>query len=62
MNKDAIAEYYRILDTFDLINIGMKFCTNNENTWKYDSIMNVMSCLLDDMRQFGVNHIGNPDE
>lgn len=62
MDRDAIVEYNRIIDTFDLINIGMKFCVSSENSLKYDSIMNVMSLLLNDMRKFGVNYIGFIEE
>lgn len=58
MNNDAVIEYNRILDTFELVNIGMKFYANNGASLEYDTIKNVMSYLLNDMRRFAVNHVG----
>ena len=62
MDKDTITEYYRMVDTLNLVKMSMNYCADKNNALKYDSINTVITDLLDNMRRFGINHIGCLEE
>lgn len=62
MNKEAIEEYHNIMDEMELIVLAQKSARKDDFNPSLDTIMKRCGLLLNDMRQFCINYVGDLEE
>lgn len=59
MNKDAIIEYYKIMNTIEILIKAMKWVQYRQNNYDFDTIIAIFEIQLNNLRKFCINHIGD---
>lgn len=59
MNKEAIQEYYEIMQTFEILVSAMKWIQQEHEIYDFDTIIAISEIQLNNLRCFCVNHIGD---
>lgn len=59
MNKDAIIEYYKIMNTIEILIKAMKWVQYKQNNYDFDTIIAIFEIQLNNLRKFCINHIGD---
>ena len=59
MNKEAIIEYHKIMNTFEIIIDAMKWIQYNHDNYDFDTIIAISENQLNNLRRFCINHVGN---
>lgn len=62
MDKDAIEKYYNIMDELELIVLAQKSARKDDFNPAMDTIMKRCKILLNSMREFCINYVGELEE
>ncbi|MBQ7764328.1 hypothetical protein IJ384_03045 [bacterium] len=62
MDKDAIVEYYEIMNTVEILIKAMKWIQQKQNNYDLDVIIAISEIQLNNLRRFCINHVGDLEE
>ena len=62
MNKEAIVEYYEIMNTFEILIDAMKWIQQQQNNYTFEVIIKISQIQLNNLRRFCINHVGELEE
>lgn len=62
MDKEAIIEYYEIMNTFEVLINAMKWIQKEHDNYDFDVIIAISEIQLNNLRRFCINHVGDLEE
>ena len=62
MDKNAIIEYYEIMNSFEVLIAAMKWIQQEQDNYDFDVIIAISEIQLKNLRKFGINHVGELNE
>ena len=62
MDKNAIIEYYEIMNSFEVLIAAMKWIQQEQDNYDFDVIIAISEIQLKNLRKFCINHVGELNE